>query len=66
MSGVIGAVGTDGLKNAPVYQGAPALLEEGAVKNIDFKSNGMRAFNISCLVIFFISIFFAFPFFGFL
>ena len=26
----------------------------------------MRAFNISCLVAFFISIFFAFPFFGFL
>ena len=66
---MIGQLGSYGRFNAPLdfpQAGKPSdypLMING--QKIDFNTS-MRAFNIGCLVIFFISIVFSFPFFGFL
>ena len=66
---MIGQVGSDGRLNAPLdfppigKDSDYPLMING--QKIDFNTS-MRAFNIGCLVIFFISIVFSFPFLGFL
>lgn len=67
---MIGQVGSDGRQNAPLD--FPALIGKDSDnplmingQKIEFNT-GMRSFNIACLVIFFISIVFSFPFLGFL
>ena len=59
VSGVIGAVGFDGQKNA----GLEALAPQ---QKIESKPSGMRSFNTACLCMFFMTVVFVFPFFGFI
>jgi hypothetical protein len=59
VSGVIGAVGFDGQKNAGLEALAPQQKKEN-------KPSGIRGFNVACLCMFFMTAVFVIPFFGFL
>ena len=63
VSGVIGAVGFDGQKNASL-EALNAQNKKNESKSSG--SGGVRSFNIGCLCLFFMSSVFVFPFFGFI